>query len=117
MPLWEPTLWTERRQTMTNDALHALYRKARRCYSTRPAGGSISHPGNDWAVSSAVEHYLDMVGVTGSNPVPPTSIVATQFAATLPVLPFHCGRMRLQTQQEPGTTAGTVCDMSTTQLG
>ena len=24
------------------------------------------------AVSSAVEHYLDMVGVTGSNPVPPT---------------------------------------------
>src|SRR4249919_166963 len=25
-----------------------------------------------WAVSSAVEHYLDMVGVTGSNPVPPT---------------------------------------------
>ena len=26
-----------------------------------------------WAVSSAVEHYLDMVGVTGSNPVPPTT--------------------------------------------
>ena len=26
------------------------------------------------AVSSAVEHYLDMVGVTGSNPVPPTKI-------------------------------------------
>lgn len=25
------------------------------------------------AVSSAVEHYLDMVGVTGSNPVPPTT--------------------------------------------
>src|SRR5690606_25493900 len=24
------------------------------------------------AVSSAVEHYLDMVGVTGSIPVPPT---------------------------------------------
>ena len=24
------------------------------------------------AVSSAVEHYLDMVGVTGSNPVSPT---------------------------------------------
>src|SRR5678816_2666922 len=26
-----------------------------------------------WAVSSAVEHYLDMVGVTGSIPVLPTS--------------------------------------------
>ena len=26
------------------------------------------------AVSSAVEHYLDMVGVTGSKPVPPTNI-------------------------------------------
>jgi hypothetical protein len=25
-----------------------------------------------WAVSSAVEHYLDMVGVTGSIPVLPT---------------------------------------------
>lgn len=25
------------------------------------------------AVSSVVEHYLDMVGVTGSNPVPPTN--------------------------------------------
>jgi hypothetical protein len=25
-----------------------------------------------WVVSSAVEHYLDMVGVTGSIPVPPT---------------------------------------------
>jgi hypothetical protein len=28
---------------------------------------------HDRAVSSAVEHYLDMVGVTGSIPVPPTS--------------------------------------------
>ena len=26
-----------------------------------------------WAVSSAVEHYVDIVGVTGSIPVPPTS--------------------------------------------
>jgi ribosomal protein L17 len=25
-----------------------------------------------WAVSSAVEHYVDIVGVTGSIPVPPT---------------------------------------------
>lgn len=29
------------------------------------------------AVSSAVEHYLDMVGVTGSNPVPPTTCNAS----------------------------------------
>jgi hypothetical protein len=27
---------------------------------------------NRWAHSSAVEHYLDMVGVTGSIPVAPT---------------------------------------------
>jgi hypothetical protein len=27
-----------------------------------------------WAVSSAVEHCLHTAGVTGSNPVPPTSI-------------------------------------------
>ena len=26
-----------------------------------------------WAVSSAVEHYVDIVGVTGSIPVPPTT--------------------------------------------
>ena len=29
-------------------------------------------PQSTWVVSSAVEHYLDMVGVTGSIPVPPT---------------------------------------------
>jgi hypothetical protein len=29
-------------------------------------------PQSKWVVSSAVEHYLDMVGVTGSIPVPPT---------------------------------------------
>ena len=27
-----------------------------------------------WAVSSAVEHYVDIVGVTGSIPVTPTII-------------------------------------------
>ena len=26
----------------------------------------------DWAVSSAGEHHVDIVGVTGSIPVPPT---------------------------------------------
>ena len=35
---------------------------------------SKSHlTGADWAHSSAVEHYLDMVGVTGSIPVAPTT--------------------------------------------
>ena len=29
-------------------------------------------PIQERAVSSVVEHYLDMVGVTGSNPVPRT---------------------------------------------
>jgi hypothetical protein len=28
-----------------------------------------------WAHSSAVEHYLDMVGVTGSIPVAPTNLL------------------------------------------
>ena len=32
------------------------------------------------AVSSAVEHYLDMVGVTGSNPVPPTTRCVDPFS-------------------------------------
>ena len=27
----------------------------------------------DWAVSSAGEHHVDIVGVTGSIPVPPTT--------------------------------------------
>jgi hypothetical protein len=31
-----------------------------------------SFPCHDRAVSSAVEHYVDIVGVTGSIPVPPT---------------------------------------------
>jgi hypothetical protein len=37
-------------------------------------GGRYMRPrhGQAWVVSSAVEHYLDMVGVTGSIPVPPT---------------------------------------------
>ncbi len=38
-------------------------------YTTR----SLTCPGTARAVSSAVEHYLDMVGVTGSIPVPPTT--------------------------------------------
>ena len=29
-------------------------------------------PGLKWAYSSAGEHYVDIVGVTGSNPVMPT---------------------------------------------
>ncbi len=33
-----------------------------------------AHPRQQWVVSSAVEHYLDMVGVTGSIPVPPTIV-------------------------------------------
>jgi hypothetical protein len=36
----------------------------------------------DRAVSSVGEHFLDMEGVTGSNPVPPT--IENQF--------FHCSR-------------------------
>src|SRR5690606_2427397 len=50
--------------------------------SRRYGGASVPRDGGQtrpdvvrcpWAVSSAVEHYLDMVGVTGSNPVPPTT--------------------------------------------
>ena len=47
--------------------------------SYTPSTGAYRHALN-WdakthrprAVSSAVEHYVDIVGVTGSNPVPPT---------------------------------------------
>ena len=41
-----------------------------RCYDSGPFGLAVK---TRRAVSSAVEHYLDMVGVTGSNPVPPTN--------------------------------------------
>ena len=50
------------------------------------------------AVSSAVEHYLDMVGVTGSNPVPPTT-------------PRRRGNPE---EQVARGNAGRACDMSTT---
>src|SRR5688572_29281087 len=40
-------------------------------YTARPSPGLLA---GERAVSSAVEHYLDMVGVTGSNPVPPTTM-------------------------------------------
>src|SRR5262245_10780161 len=61
--------------------------------STNPASGSALPPagiavirsavfcqgrGSSGARSSAVEHYLDMVGVTGSIPVAPTSQPATE---------------------------------------
>jgi hypothetical protein len=41
------------------------------CFAKFPTLYS-AHPRQQWVVSSAVEHYLDMVGVTGSIPVPPT---------------------------------------------
>ena len=44
--------------------------RAIRCYDSGPFGLAVK---TRRAVSSAVEHYLDMVGVTGSNPVPPTN--------------------------------------------
>ena len=58
--------------------------------------------GTSRAVSSAVEHYLDMVGVTGSNPVPPTT-------------PYGVDAILIQpTHQVARGNAGRACDMSTT---
>ena len=42
-------------------------------YTGALRGSPCDSGGPQRAVSSAVEHYLDMVGVTGSNPVPPTT--------------------------------------------
>ena len=46
-------------------------------YLARPARAlmKLRQSGRFWARSSAVEHYLDMVGVTGSIPVVPTKIL------------------------------------------
>ena len=46
-------------------------------YLARPARAlmRLRQSGRFWARSSAVEHYLDMVGVTGSIPVVPTKIL------------------------------------------
>jgi hypothetical protein len=66
-----------------------------RCYSSRPLprGIAVKRAG---AVSSAVEHYLDMVGVTGSIPVPPTrsSGLENGWRAS-------AGRFRFQPSQRP----------------
>ena len=42
-----------------------------------------------WAVGSAVEHCLDMAGVTGSIPVPPTTLFPLQHLADSTVLQCH----------------------------
>ena len=63
--------------------------ESRSGYTARP--GIASRRSRDgvkqWAVSSAVEHYLDMVGVTGSIPVLPTNptLRYPQFSAGTPV--------------------------------
>ena len=40
---------------------------------------TFAAPQADRAVSSVVEHYLDTVGVTGSNPVPRTSFSTNKY--------------------------------------
>src|SRR5690606_25737392 len=56
---------------------HRLEFASRRDGGPRPSAAGAPGPARSRtcfrAVSSAVEHYLDMVGVTGSNPVPPTT--------------------------------------------
>src|SRR6202035_1585110 len=42
------------------------------CFSRRPMSYFAD---NKWAVSSAVEHCFHTAGVTGSIPVPPTTII------------------------------------------
>src|SRR5271154_4160859 len=43
-----------------------------RLYPAGPRAGSPARDRGRWALSSAVEHYLDMVGVRGSIPLAPT---------------------------------------------
>ena len=45
--------------------------RKKECYIDFPP---ISLRNKGWVRSSAVEHYLDMVGVTGSIPVAPTNL-------------------------------------------
>ena len=48
-----------------------------------------------WVVSSAVEHYLDMVRVTGSIPVPPTILLTpNHLSHTSPKSTGDFGRLR-----------------------
>ena len=94
-----------------------------RCYSSRPSPPGRWRGSEIWAVSSAVEHYLDMVGVTGSIPVPPTTDKAVR-----PCLAVFVWGVQLLTAGRrllsfPGSRSskgsrpvngGPVCDMSTT---
>jgi hypothetical protein len=68
-PLWQ--LWNGRAPPRRSGA-----RKSGRMLASRHAsdyrGASVRKPSR-WARSSAEEHYLDMVGVTGSIPVAPTT--------------------------------------------
>jgi hypothetical protein len=58
------------------------------------------------AVSSAVEHYLDMVGVTGSIPVPRTiflpRLCAISYSATVRIMPNTSPITRFALEQHQG---------------
>jgi hypothetical protein len=61
--------------------------------------GSRGTPGELWAVSSAVEHFLDMEGVTSSILVPPTNSASTT-AQTLRPAPLLFPRPDKQSAPE-----------------
>jgi hypothetical protein len=63
-----------------------------RLYRRALLGRAAARAGWRWALSSAVEHYLDMVGVTGSIPVAPTISKNSQTAGNAGVL----GRLKTQ---------------------
>ena len=74
------------------------------CRDTLRAPCSRAFMAANRAVSSAVEHYLDMVGVTGSNPVPPTRLIND--SACQAVNRIVIGK---NTKNRPGTRAVFLC--------
>ena len=70
-------------------------------YGARRRGVPV-RGGLGWAVSSAGEHYVDIVGVTGSIPVPPTiSTIGKVHWRMRPVSPARC----YETARMPGAGA------------
>jgi hypothetical protein len=98
-----------------------------RLYPADPRAVSLARGLRRWALSSAVEHYLDMVGVRGSIPLAPTiscipASFSRRFSATgvkgaVPYLganpstdlhPCHCGRRPSPTLNDR-RAAGRTC--------
>src|SRR5579872_1361481 len=73
MPLGSIAREAEARRCRWLGDARPLRRAARASIPRRPSSAlSLARDSWRWALSSAVEHYLDMVGVRGSIPLAPT---------------------------------------------